>query len=167
MTGKQIESGSAPVAVGMPAERRIVGAAKRSASGPGPGIMAAQTLEGDDVLNFAGEKLGVLRDIMLDVDAGRIAYAVLERGGVMGIGDRLFAIPWDALTLDTDRKCFLLDLDLERLRQARGFDKGDWPRSADENWAALRGAALTDVRPMAGAAAESPQALDCGLRTDD
>ncbi|MFC4276933.1 PRC-barrel domain-containing protein [Achromobacter aloeverae] len=150
----------------MPAEGRIVGSPKHTASGPGPAIMAAQTLEGDDVLNLAGEKLGVLRDIMLDVHAGRIAYAVLERGGVMGIGDRLFAIPWDALTLDTDRKCFLLDLDLERLRQAPGFDKNNWPRTADESWVALRGGPGAS-RGAEGVAMQEPQALDCGLRTDD
>jgi len=125
------------VAVGGLEESRIVGSGKRSASGPGPAIMAAQTLEGNDVLNLSGEKLGVLQDIMLDVPSGRIAYAVLERGGVLGIGEKLFAIPWHALTLDTDRKCFLLDMDLDKLRQARGFDKDNWPGSADEAWAAL------------------------------
>ncbi|WP_233237595.1 PRC-barrel domain-containing protein [Bordetella sp. LUAb4] len=126
------------VAVGGLEESRIVGSGKRSASGPGPAIMAAQTLEGNDVLNLSGEKLGVLQDIMLDVPRGRIAYAVLERGGVLGIGEKLFAIPWHALTLDTDRKCFLLDIDLDKLRQARGFDKDNWPDSADEAWAALQ-----------------------------
>ncbi|WP_454689600.1 PRC-barrel domain-containing protein [Achromobacter aloeverae] len=141
MTDKQIEPGRGPVPVGTPAESRIVGSGKRSATGPGPAVMAARTLEGNDVLNLAGEKLGVLQEIMLDVPSGRIAYAVLERGGIMGIGDKLFAIPWTALTLDTDRKCFLLDMDLERLRQAAGFDKDNWPASADEAWAALKGGA--------------------------
>jgi sporulation protein YlmC with PRC-barrel domain len=123
-------------AAGSPAETRIVGSAKKSGAGPGPEIMAAATLEGNDVLNLSGEKLGVLQDIMIDVPSGRVAYAVLARGGVMGIGDKLFAIPWSALTLDTDRKCFLLDIDLDRLRNASGFDKDDWPRMADPAWAA-------------------------------
>lgn len=123
-------------AAGSPAETRIVGSAKKSNAGPGPEIMAAGTLEGNDVLNLSGEKLGVLQNIMIDVPAGRIAYAVLARRGVMGIGDKLFAIPWGALTLDTDRKCFLLDIDLERLRNAEGFDKDNWPRMADPAWAA-------------------------------
>lgn len=126
----------AAAAAGSPAETRIVGSAKKSGSGPGPEIMAAATLEGNDVLNLSGEKLGTLQDIMIDVPTGRIAYAVLVRGGVMGIGDKLFAIPWGALTLDTDRKCFLVDIDLERLRNAAGFDKDNWPRMADPSWAA-------------------------------
>jgi len=147
------------VAVGVPEVNRIVGSGKRSASGPGPAVMAAQTLEGNDVLNLSGEKLGVLQDIMLDVPSGRIAYAVLERGGVMGIGDKLFAIPWHALTLDTDRKCFLLDIDLDRLRQARGFDKDNWPASADPEWAALQSgetAAATAAASAAASAAATP-----------
>lgn len=139
------------VAVGVPEVNRIVGSGKRSASGPGPAVMAAQTLEGNDVLNLAGEKLGVLQDIMLDVPSGRIAYAVLERGGVMGIGDKLFAVPWHALTLDTDRKCFLLDIDLDRLRKARGFDKDNWPASADAEWAALQGGGATAATTAASA----------------
>jgi sporulation protein YlmC with PRC-barrel domain len=123
-------------AAGAAAETRIVGSGKRSATGPGPEIMAAATLEGNDVLNLAGEKLGTLQDIMIDVPSGRVAYAVLARGGVLGIGDKLFAVPWGALTLDTDRKCFLLDIDVERLRNAAGFNKDNWPAMADPAWAA-------------------------------
>ncbi|OWT67935.1 MULTISPECIES: PRC-barrel domain-containing protein [unclassified Achromobacter] len=154
--GTALTSTDAPreaVAVGVPEVNRIVGSGKRSASGPGPAVMAAQTLEGNDVLNLSGEKLGVLQDIMLDVPSGRIAYAVLERGGVMGIGDKLFAIPWHALTLDTDRKCFLLELDLEKLRQARGFDKDNWPACADAEWAALQGGTATAAADATSAAA--------------
>ncbi|MFO7189102.1 MAG: PRC-barrel domain-containing protein [Pseudomonadota bacterium] len=103
--------------------------------GPGPRIMAASTLEGDEVRNRQGEKLGTLEEIMLDVGSGRIAYAVLATGGFLGIGDKLFAIPWPALTLDTDNECFILDVDRERLQNAPGFDKNHWPAMADERWA--------------------------------
>ncbi|OZI51774.1 PRC-barrel domain-containing protein [Bordetella genomosp. 5] len=113
----------------------IVGGPKRHPSGPGPEIMAAETLEGNDVYNPAGEKLGTVETIMIDVPRGRIAYAVLARGGVMGVGDKLYAIPWAALTLDTDRKCFVLDVPKDQLKQAEGFDKHNWPRMADERWA--------------------------------
>lgn len=103
-------------------------------SGPGPEVMAADTLQGDKVVNLQGEDLGEIEHIMLDVPSGRIAYAVLSFGGVMGIGDKLFAIPWEALTLDADRHCFVLDIDQERLRNAPGFDKDHWPSMADRNW---------------------------------
>lgn len=103
-------------------------------SGPGPQVMAADTLQGDKVVNFQGEQLGEIQDIMLDVPSGRIAYAVLSFGGVLGIGDKLFAIPWSALTLDADRECFVLDIDKEQLKNAPGFDKDHWPSMADPTW---------------------------------
>src|SRR5690625_3999254 len=113
---------------------RIVGKGDDS-PGPGPELMAAGTLEGDDVVNLEGEKLGTIQDIMLDVPKGKIAYAVLSRGGVLGMGDKLFAIPWSALTLDTGRKCFILNVDSQRLEDAEGFDKDKWPKMADFTWA--------------------------------
>ena len=97
--------------------------------------MAADTLEGDKVVNAAGEDLGEIKDIMIDVPSGRVAYAVLSFGGFLGLGDKLFAIPWQALQLDTQNKCFILNVDQERLRSAPGFDKDHWPSMADQSWA--------------------------------
>lgn len=107
----------------------------RNRSGPGPEVMAADTLEGDRVVNAQGETLGKIRDIMIDVPSGHVAYAVLSFGGVFGMGDKLFAIPWGALVLDADNKCFVLDIDKERIRNAPGFDKDHWPSMADMRWA--------------------------------
>jgi sporulation protein YlmC with PRC-barrel domain len=104
-------------------------------SGPGPDVMAADTLRGDDVVNLQGEKLGTIEDIMLDVGSGRVAYAVLSFGGVLGMGDKLFAVPWSAMTLDADRKCFVLDVAKDKLQSAPGFDKDHWPTMADQSWA--------------------------------
>ena len=114
---------------------QVVSSFEKDHPGPGPRVMAAGTLEGDDVVNGAGDKLGTLDEIMLDVPSGRIAYAVLSSGGFLGIGDKLFAIPWRALTLDADNECFVLDVSKERLEQAPGFDKDNWPTMADESWA--------------------------------
>jgi len=108
---------------------------EENTSGPGPEIMAADTLEGDRVVNAAGDQLGKIRDIMIDVPNGRIAYAVLSSGGVMGLGDKLFAIPWNALVLDADNHRFVLDIDKERLKNAPGFDKDHWPSMADSRFA--------------------------------
>lgn len=118
-------------------QARIVGGQydKDLKPGPGPEIMAADTLEGDDVVNAQGEDLGKIKDIMIDVQSGRVAYAVLSSGGFLGIGDKYHAIPWGALTLDADRKCFILDVDKERLQAAPGFDKDNWPTMADLTWA--------------------------------
>lgn len=114
---------------------QIVGTPSSIPDGPGPEVMAASTLEDDDVVNLAGEDLGKIKEIMIDVPRGRVAYAVLSSGGFLGIGDRLFAIPWGALKLDVERKCFILDVDAERLKNAPGFDKNHWPSMADPVWA--------------------------------
>ena len=105
-------------------------------SGPGPSVMGADTLLGNDVYNNDNEDLGDIKDLMIDMSAGRIAYAVLSFGGVLGVGDRLFAVPWSALTLDTTNKRFTLDVAKNRLVDAPGFDKSHWPAVADTAWAA-------------------------------
>ena len=111
---------------------RIVGTAHvDDYSGPGPEVMAASSFEGETVVNQQGETLGEIEEIMLDVRRGCIAYAVLAVGGLLGIGEKYFAIPWKALTLDTDRKCLVLDADKDRLKNAPGFDKEHWPHVAE------------------------------------
>lgn len=103
--------------------------------GPGPEVMGTETLKGDDVVNTKGEDLGEIKEIMVDVRSGRVAYAVLSSGGFLGVANKLFAIPWGAMTLDADRKCFVLDVDKEHLQNAPGFDKHHWPSMADQTWA--------------------------------
>jgi sporulation protein YlmC with PRC-barrel domain len=114
----------------------IIGADRHVSNGPGPEVMDADTLIGDSVVNAAGEDLGEIKAIMLDVESGRVAYAVLSFGGFLGMGNKLFAIPWSALTLDADEKRFVLDVEKERLDVAPGFDKDHWPAMADASWAA-------------------------------
>lgn len=104
-------------------------------SGPGPEIMSASSFEGETVVNPQGETLGEIEEIMLDVRSGRIAYAVMSVGGFLGMGEKYFAVPWHALTLNTDQKAFVLDVDKERLKNAPGFDKDHWPTMADQRWA--------------------------------
>lgn len=103
--------------------------------GPGPEVMAADTLTGNNVVNKVGQDLGEIEHIMLDVPNGRIAYAVLSFGGFLGLGEKLFAIPWHVLKLDVTNKCFIFDIDADKLKNAPGFDKAQWPSMADESWA--------------------------------
>lgn len=113
---------------------QIIGDTSSDHDGPGPEIMGASTLNGDAVVNAAGDDLGHIEEIMLDVERGRVAYAVLSFGGILGVGNKLFAVPWGALTLDTDRECFILDVSKEKLESAPGFDKTHWPSMADTSW---------------------------------
>ena len=98
--------------------------------------MAASTLDGTKVMSSDGEHIGKISDIMLDVRGGRIAYAVLAEGGFLGMGSTLHAIPWSALTLDTDEKCFVVDITAEQIKNEPGFDKDHWPSMADAQWGA-------------------------------
>ena len=103
--------------------------------GPGPQLMGADTLMGNDVYNSDGEDLGDIKEFMIDMASGRIAYAVLSFGGLLGMGDKLFAVPWGALTLDTINKRFTLNVPKAKLSDAPGFDKDNWPSMADKAWA--------------------------------
>lgn len=115
-------------------ERDTYGMYKSQGEGPGPRLMGADTLMGEDVYNHKDEDLGDIKEIMIDMNTGRVAYAVLSFGGFLGIADKLFAVPWSALKLDTENKRFILNVDKERLESAPGFDKDHWPDMADPTW---------------------------------
>ena len=97
-------------------------------------VLSASSLSDDDVYNLAGEKLGSIKEIMLDINTGRVCYVVLSFGGFLSMGEKLFAVPWSALTVDTENKRFLMDTDEERLKEAPGFDTDNWPNMADASW---------------------------------
>ena len=97
-------------------------------------LLSGATITGDEVCNMQDEKLGKIQDIMLDMTEGKIRYVVLSAGGFLGMGDRLLAVPWKALTLDAENKRFMLDVDAERIKSAPGFDKDQWPNMADASW---------------------------------
>jgi sporulation protein YlmC with PRC-barrel domain len=115
--------------------RDTYGMYKNVGDGPGPALMGADTLIGNDVYNSAGDSLGTIKEFMIDMSSGRISYAVLSFGGFLGMGDRLFAVPWQALKLDTKNKRFTLNASKEQLKKAPGFDKDHWPSMADDSWA--------------------------------
>ena len=118
------------------ADRDKYGIYKDSTSaGPGPSLMGADTLIGDSVVNAAEEDLGDIKEIMLDMQTGQVAYAVLAFGGFLGVGEKLFAVPWQALHLDTVNKRFVLNVEKDRLKSAPGFDKDAWPDMSDLSWA--------------------------------
>lgn len=97
-------------------------------------VMSASTIKGDGVVNGKDEKLGTIEEVMIDVENGRIAYAVLSFGGFLGMGDKLFAIPWNAFRIDSQEKRFILDVPKEKLEKAPGFDQDHWPDMADRAW---------------------------------
>jgi sporulation protein YlmC with PRC-barrel domain len=119
-------------------------------------VISASTLMGDKVVNPQGEQLGDIKELMIDPQTGHVGYAVLSFGGFLGMGDKLFAIPFSALELKADRNEFVLNVPKDKLKSAPGFDKNDWPKSADRQWG-------TDIHTFYGA---TPYWEGIHVRTD-
>jgi sporulation protein YlmC with PRC-barrel domain len=92
-----------------------------------PRLLTAGSIVGDRVRNEKGETLGKIDELMVDLENGKIHYVVLASGGFLGIGDKLFAIPLNAMRVDGPNKEFVLNVDKEMLERAPGFDKNNWP----------------------------------------
>ncbi len=101
-----------------------------------PHVLSATSIIGDAVTNPAGDNLGEIEELMIDLDHNRIAYAVISFGGFLGVGEKLFAVPMESLALDAPTHHFILNVSREKLESAPGFDKNDWPNTADRDWGA-------------------------------
>jgi sporulation protein YlmC with PRC-barrel domain len=97
-----------------------------------PDFLSASTIKTDRVVNAAGEDLGRIEELIIDLENGKIAYAVLSFGGFLGMADKFFAIPWQAFTLRPHEHAFLLDIPRDVLEKAEGFDKDNWPLTREE-----------------------------------
>ena len=95
------------------------------------GLRPVSGISGASVTGADGETLGSITELMLDTDSGGVAYAVLAYGGVLGVGEKLFALPWDALAIDAASGEVSSSLTRERLDGLSGFDKDAWPTEAD------------------------------------
>lgn len=99
-----------------------------------PRLMTAGYLAGTQVINRQDEPLGQVEEIVIDVPRGCIAYAAMASGGFLGLGERLFAVPWTALRYDAGRQCFVMDARKEIFENAPGFDKNHWPTQPQREW---------------------------------
>lgn len=79
--------------------------------GARPQMLSALTVTGDSVRNANGDDLGRIEDLVIDVESGRVNYAVLSFGGFLGIAGKLFAVPWEALERDAESQAFILDVE--------------------------------------------------------
>lgn len=98
-------------------------------------LSVKHSLIGSRVTNTEDQDLGKIEDIVIDTRTDEVAYAILSLGGFLGIGDKRFAIPWEAIEYRADGRYALLHLDGERLRNSPGFEKDDWPDMTDTQWA--------------------------------
>lgn len=102
-------------------------------------VHRASEIAGMSVRNAQGKELGTIKDTVIDVKAGHVKYAALSYGGFLGLGDKLFAVPWDALShqrnVADEKHYFVLNVDEETLKRAPGFDQDKWPNFADQQFA--------------------------------
>ena len=99
-------------------------------------ILGTTTLSGAGVRNPAGDSLGKIEDIMIDLSSGRIAYALLSFGGLFGIGNKLFILPWSSLTFHASTNEFIVDIQREVLEKGPGFERENRPDMADAAYGA-------------------------------
>jgi sporulation protein YlmC with PRC-barrel domain len=98
-------------------------------------VNKASGLMGMDVRNQQDERLGEIKDLVVDLTSGKIAYAVLSVGGFLGIGDKLIAVPTSAFSLSPDQERLVLNADKARIQNSPGFAKNDWPNLNSPDWA--------------------------------
>ena len=109
-----------------------------SASAPSHHFRASK-IESMKVRDAAGEDIGKIKDLVIDFNSGKIQYAALDFGGFLGVGDKLFAVPWSSFKyvegtgIRSDRH-LALNITKQQLKNAPGFDKNHWPDVADPNW---------------------------------
>ncbi len=96
----------------------------------------ASELVGKSVKNLQGEDIGLIEELVIGRN-GEIGYAVLSFGGFLGMGDKLFAVPWASFAHQPDREDLTLDIQPKNLEKAPGFNKNDWPDMKEEKWKLL------------------------------
>jgi sporulation protein YlmC with PRC-barrel domain len=112
--------------------------------GPEAGEVDAQRINaftvekiiGSKVINLKGETLGKIEDLVVDVDTGGILYAVIDSGSFLGMGGKLFPVPWVSLAALPSEGIFFLNQSKEQMAKAPAFDKKNLPNMADVHWGA-------------------------------
>lgn len=100
----------------------------------GDSPVKASSIIGTGVVNPAGDSLGDIKEIVIDPRTGRVAYSVVSFGGFLGMGEKLFAIPFSAFSYNAEKNDYVLDVSKERLKAAPGFDADNWPSMSEEKW---------------------------------
>ncbi len=108
---------------------------------PADGVMKASALIGKKVVGAGGEELGEIKDVVINLNGGKVHAAVLEFGGVLGMGEKHYAFPASRLQPANNADKLVLNVDKQKLQNAAGFAKGQWPAMNDEYWGRVGGEA--------------------------
>jgi sporulation protein YlmC with PRC-barrel domain len=99
-------------------------------------IFRASQVSGIVVKDEQNRQLGTIQELVFDLDQAKIRYAAISYGGLLGVGDKLFAVPVSRLKLagiDTSPH-FVSSINIESIKNAEGFDEDNWPNTADPRW---------------------------------
>lgn len=99
-----------------------------------PRVLSSSSITGTNIRNRKGENLGNIKDLMINTETSSIEYAVVSFGGFLGLGDKYFAIPLEAFDIDAENEKFVLNVSRDKLENAPGFDKDNWPSTANDTF---------------------------------
>lgn len=99
-------------------------------------LISSDRVEGTNVYNGQGDRLGSVDCVMLDKQQGKVAYAVMSFGGFLGIGEKRHPLPWQTLTYDEQKDGYVVNLTRDQLEQAPTLDWGDYDRLKDRAYGA-------------------------------
>ena len=91
-------------------------------------MIASNKVEGTAVYSPNGDKLGSIYNFMVDKETGQVEYAVLQFGGVFGLGSDYYPLPWDVLTYDEDQGGYVVELSKEQLENAPHYAPNEEPK---------------------------------------
>ncbi|MAZ43710.1 MAG: photosystem reaction center subunit H [Legionellales bacterium] len=94
--------------------------------------LSSKSIDSDTIYNQSGDKIGKVKDLMINTKKGTVEYVVVSFGGILGVGDKYFSVPWNLLKIDQHKKQVCLDVDETILKDVEGFDKNNWPDELDK-----------------------------------
>jgi sporulation protein YlmC with PRC-barrel domain len=100
-------------------------------------LLRSKTLFEYRVKSPHGEDLGKIEEVMIDMEMGRVAYAVLSFGGLLGLGSKWVPVPWDAVALRPAEKVLVLKVEKEKIEKAPNFEAATLPELANRQWGAV------------------------------
>lgn len=132
LTGFAVAQGLGPL------PPREITAQKLNVSAMKPNLRASQVI-GMAIHNPQGDNVGSVTDVVIHAESGKVRYVAVTYGGFLGIGDKLFAVPYDAFKFkvdpnSTDKHVLVLDVTQKQMEGAQGFDQNHWPDFADRRF---------------------------------
>jgi sporulation protein YlmC with PRC-barrel domain len=99
-------------------------------------LRMSSNIIGSNIKNLRGENLGDIKDMVINPEDNQVLYAVISFGGVLGLGEKLFAVPLSLMKRSAEANTFIIDIEQNRLKNAPEFNRNNWPQMTDPQWVA-------------------------------